>query len=280
MSAPYEGGRLRGQSGVGTAPATMWEWFRHIAVVGLAGGSAGLLVGGIGGRIFMRIAGALAPPVAQGAGTEAGFAVGEITLDGTLGFVIFTGIFSGLVGAVLYAVFRPWLAWAGRWRGVAFGVLAFAVGSATSDFLNPDNVDFAILGNGGLLVALIVALFIAFGLVIDWAGTALDRRLPVAASPLVRYLYVQISVFGALIALGLVPMLLFTRNGCDCEPPYIASVFVAIAAGATVTWWIGGLRGAGTGAALTARALGYLGVAGAAAFGLLRAVSDSIDLMG
>ena len=95
----------------------------------------------------MRVSGALAPDFAQGVSTEAGNRVGEITLGGTLVLVFIIGIAAGITGAVLYAVFRPWLAWAGRFRGVAFGVVLFAAGSATSDVLNPDNPDFFIVGN-------------------------------------------------------------------------------------------------------------------------------------
>ena len=53
--------------------------FRHITIGGLSGLTAGVLVGGIGGRLFMRIAGAAAGERAAGAQTEAGFTVGEIT---------------------------------------------------------------------------------------------------------------------------------------------------------------------------------------------------------
>ena len=101
---------------------------RHIATVGISGIVTGLMVGGLGGRLFMRIAGATAPESAQGARTEAGFRVGEVTAAGTIELVVFVGIFVGIVGAVLFGVFRPWLSWAGRYRGAAFGVVLFALG--------------------------------------------------------------------------------------------------------------------------------------------------------
>jgi hypothetical protein len=147
---------------------------RFLTVSGLAGLVAGIIVGGAGARLFMRIAGAAAGERARGATTEAGFTVGEITVGGTVELVVFVGIFAGIVGASLYVLFRPWLAWAGPWRGTAFGVVLFALGSATSDVLNPDNVDFAILGNEFLVVATAFALFIGFGALIDaafrWPG--------------------------------------------------------------------------------------------------------------
>ena len=47
----------------------------------LAGGIAGLLVGGLGSRIVMRISALAAPDRAQGSITEAGATVGRITAD-------------------------------------------------------------------------------------------------------------------------------------------------------------------------------------------------------
>ena len=41
---------------------------RHVALIGVAGVTAGLLVGGIGGRIFMRLSAMIAPERAAGAG--------------------------------------------------------------------------------------------------------------------------------------------------------------------------------------------------------------------
>ena len=147
---------------------------RHIAIGGIAGLVTGIVVGGGGGRLFMRIAGAAARDAAQGATTEAGFTVGEVTFGGTVALIVFVGVFVGVVGAALYLIFRPWLSWTGRWRGVAVGVVLFAAGSATSDVMNPDNFDFLILGNSLLLVALIASLFLAFGFMIDAVFGFLD----------------------------------------------------------------------------------------------------------
>ena len=151
---------------------------RHIAIGGIAGLVTGIVVGGGGGRLFMRIAGAAARDAAQGATTEAGFTVGEVTFGGTVALIVFVGVFVGVVGAALYLIFRPWLSWTGRWRGAAVGVVLFAAGSATSDVMNPDNFDFLILGNSLLLVALIASLFLAFGFMINGLFRFLDTRLP------------------------------------------------------------------------------------------------------
>ncbi len=229
----------------------------------------------------MRVSGALAPDFAQGVSTEAGNRVGEITLGGTLGLVLFIGIAAGITGAVLYAVFRPWLAWAGRFRGVAFGVVLFAVKSATSDVLNPDNPDFFTVGNKPLNVAMIVALFLGYGAMIDWSYRVLDRRLPPADKnhSSARLLYTVLTVFG-LVAGGFVMSVgLFNRDVCDCDPPILASSFVVVAAVGTLLWWATGIWSRLDRARTAALILGFVGLAGATLFGLIRALSDAVEVI-
>ncbi len=254
-------------------------WFglaRHISVAGLAGLVTGLLVGGVGGRLFMRIAGAAASDAAQGATTEAGFTVGQITLGGTLGLVVFVGVFVGIMGAVMYLVFRPWLAWTGRWRGVAFGMLLFSVGSATSDVLNPDNIDFLILGNEVLVVGTIFALFVGFGAFMEWMFGILNRRLPTTDGSS-RWAYAFLSVLGAGLAGLTAPFLLFSRQACDCNPPVIASAFVVVAALGTLLYWWQVIHPNRYSAIATTLGLG--GLTGAAVLGLIRAVSDALEVI-
>jgi hypothetical protein len=241
----------------------------------------GVLVGGLGGRLFMRVSGAIAPRFVQGASTEAGNRVGEITFDGTLGLVVFVGIIVGIVGAVLYVVMRPWLRWAGPLRGLVFGVVLFAVGSATSDVLNPDNQDFFILGNELLNVVMIMALFLGYGVVIEWMFARLAGRLPPndERADRARFFYVLITGFGLVVGVPLTAMLLFTREGCDCTPPVLASAFVAVAAAGTVASWASGIKPDRQRIARAAPMMGYTGLAGAALFGLMRGISDVLDVI-
>jgi len=266
---------------VEAAPPSAAELMRHVTAVGIAGLVTGFVVGGIGGRLFMRVAGAAAPESAQGALTEAGFTVGEITAGETIGLIVFIGGLVGVVGGVLYAVFRPWLAWTGAYRGVAFGVVLFAVASATSDVMNPDNIDFAVLGNGPLLVSMIALLFLLFGVVIDRLYRSVGPRLPAASPGLNRpkALYAVAAVFGLLIAVGVVPGLLFSTGQCDCEPPLLASASVVVAATGTLLWWAAGISPRLARAAGAARILGFVGLAGATIFGLIRAIGDAAEIL-
>lgn len=255
---------------------------RCITVAGLAGLITGVMVGGFGGRLFMRIAGAAAPDRVQGAGTEAGFTVGEVTAPGTIGLVVFIGIFVGVIGAAIFVASMPWLSWAGRWRGVLLGVVLFAAGSATSDVMNPDNFDFLILRNEVLLVGLIVVLFLAFGVVLDWAFRFLGRRIRKAGG---RWraadgVFIAIAAIGLMLTLAVVPAL-FTRSVCDCDPPLAASWSIIVMGVGTVLWWTSALvTRSGTRTRIAAGALGYIGLAGVLGFGLIRAVSDAVEIIG
>ena len=265
------------------APFGSWfGLFRHIAAGGFAGLIAGLLVGGVGGRVFMRIAGAASGTRGSGRITEAGFIVGEVTVIGTVFLVLFIGILTGIVGAVMYLAMRPWLGWAGRWRGVVFGVGLFALTSATSDLMNPDNRDFSILGNGPLLVAMIAALFVGFGVVTDEAFRWLDARLPgeEAGWRVAGSAYAVLAVLGviALLPVGF-GLLSGGEEVCGCDAPLLASWSFVVVIVSTAVMWIWTIVHLPSWVARTATITGYLGTAGVFAFGLLRAISDATDII-
>ena len=146
---------------------------RGFAAVFVAGGLAGLLVGGLGSRVAMRIAALTARDVAQGLTTEAGATVGRITLGGTVFLVLFAGVGSALVGTAFYLTTRAWLP-RRRWvRALAFGGLELAVFGTT--LLDPGNPDFTILGRPLLNVLLFGSLFVLHGVVLVMLGEPCGR---------------------------------------------------------------------------------------------------------
>ncbi len=151
------------------------ELIRHIGIVGILGASLGLIVGGIGGRVLMRIAAIVAPDNVTGAATENGNAIGDITADGTIELIIFVGILFGGVGAVAYVISERWLSWAGPLRPLAFGLLMLVIGAP--DVLDPANRDFLLVGNFELIVAMFVALFLLFGIPLPLLVSAVEERL-------------------------------------------------------------------------------------------------------
>jgi hypothetical protein len=239
----------------------------------MAGLAAGVLAGGVGARVMMRIAGAAGG--SQGFRTEAGFRIGEVSVIGSIFFVIFIGIFMGIVGSILYVVFRPWLEWAGPWRGLAFGVVLFAIGSASSDAMNPDNRDFFLLDRDVLNVGLIVALFLVFGVTMEMLHRRMDERVGQDGGE--SAIYVGMGVLGAAIGLPILASTMFTDGGCHCGPPIWAGVFTVVAGLGTLAWWMSGRDQRWR---RPAHLLGWTGLIGATAFGLVRAISDAAEIIG
>jgi hypothetical protein len=249
---------------------------RYIVLAGVTGVMTGLLVGGVGGRIFMRIAGASAS-FAQRRTTEAGFRVGEVTIGGTIALIVFVGLFVGVIGVTQYVIFRPWLAWAKKWRGLVFGVVLFAVGSATSDVMNPDNPDFVILKNEVLVVSMIVALFLAFGVMLDWLFSRFDKRVP-QVDRSARVPVAVLAVLGTLVAMATIPI--YLGGGCDCAAPLIPTVAMGAAVIGTLIFFADAVvAGDRPVVRITAALFGYLGAAGVLVFGLIRAISDAAEII-
>jgi len=212
----------------------------HIAAVGVLALVTGVVVGGAGGRLFMRVAALIAPDHAQGLRTDAGFIVGEIGI-GTVFFVIFIGLAAGLVGAVLYLVTEPWIGWAGRWRGPVFAAVLLVVAARPSDALGTDNRDFVILGEPLPLVLMVVALFLAFGVMLVALVDAADRRraghgTSVLPAALLVGMGGPIAVFATIT-------LFVSEDACGCEVPTATTWLVLAVGGLSGLWWFGRLLG-------------------------------------
>ncbi|MGQ0805549.1 MAG: hypothetical protein ACT4PI_17035 [Actinomycetota bacterium] len=189
------------------------RYLRGIAIATVGGVVAGPLVLGLGGRLAMRITAATSDDLVQGTLTEAEETVGEITLGGTLGLVIFVGLFGGFIGGLLYMGIRRWLR-GPAWRaGLVVGVLGLAlVGRGAA--LEPDSIDFEILSPRWLAVLLFVVLAPLFGIVLAVLIERLDRSYPTLAArpgaiaahaPLLLFLlappFVLLVALGALVAM-------------------------------------------------------------------------------
>jgi hypothetical protein len=165
----------------------------------LAGLIAGVLVGGVGSRIAMRIAGAMSDPALVGiARTNNDNIVGDITFGGTFALIVFGGLLPGLAGGAIYLLARPWLAPFGRWGGVAFGLALLA--SFGASVIEPFNIDFRKFGAPALNVAMFALLFPLFGAIVAVASTRIERAID--DGPTVSGWYVAVVV-AALLLLAL-----------------------------------------------------------------------------
>jgi hypothetical protein len=262
-----------------SAPAAIgFAWLvRHIAVVGVAGLITGLVVAGGGSRLLMRVAAIAGHDDAAGRLTDSGFRVGETTLGGTLGFVLFIGLFAGGIGTILYLMSEPWLVWAGKWRGVVFGGFLLAVSSATSDALDPDNFDFELLGNKSFIVTMFVVLFLAYGGLLAWLSERLEDRArspdPERPMPSVTG-YLILTAVGAILFVPTTFLLFLSAESCGCDPPRAVPLFLFGMAVATVLLWV--TRYTNRLSSWT-RGIKFVGIGmflGAAVTGAVRAIGD------
>ena len=170
---------------------TMGHWRRRGLAFGI-GASVGLLIGGVGGRLAMRVI-ADADPSTFGLGTASGATIGTVTVGGTLNIVVQTGILGGGLFGLTYLWVRRYLP---RWRALAYGIALAIV--ATGINVGGNLHDFEILPRA-LSVLLFAALFFAYGAV---TGMLIDRAVPRTgerASPATRLALLSVLVAGALL---------------------------------------------------------------------------------
>jgi hypothetical protein len=172
--SPEESGAPDGVPSVGHV-LRMYLWFLTVGTI--AGLGAGIVAAGAGGRLAMRLLAVTAGSGAQGQLTEAEEVVGRITADGTLGFVIFVGLFAGLFSALLYLLVRRWLP-SGRAGGLVFGALLLVLASTRVDPLRGDNPDFDLVGPGWVSVAVFAALTLLHGMVVAALAGRVSRAVP------------------------------------------------------------------------------------------------------
>jgi hypothetical protein len=181
-----------------------YGWWVSLFLV--AGTASSLLVVGAGGRLAMRVL-ALTSPEATGRLTEAQATVGEITLEGTLGFLVFGALPFAFASTALYLLVAPWLP-RGRLAGPTFGLAVFVMVSPFVDPLRSDNVDFDIVGPGWLAVLVFAALAVVQGAFLAAFAGRLSRSLPLMTrrnwpdTVLPLLLGVVLFPLGAILAIG------------------------------------------------------------------------------
>ena len=212
------------------------EVLRDIARGGISGAIVGIVVGGLGGRVVMRVA-AILHPDAVGALTENGNRIGDITMGGTLFLVLF-GLISCAIAGVLWVIVSPWIPGHTGVRALLTAGIAIATG--TPELIIGRNPDFVILDHDPRVVALLVALVGLIGLSIALLDSWLDRRLPHAVTgrkgPAV--FYATVTLMGAVLVLPFVLLVFLTSD--EYQLPLRAGYALLVVGLCTATWW--GLR--------------------------------------
>ena len=194
------------------------DGLRTIAAVVGAGMVAGVLVAGLGGRLYMRMMGAVSGDAAQGELTEAEEIVGEVTFGGSVGFVIFVGLVIPAIAAFGYLAFRHFLPGPVLVGGLMFGVILLGT-FGIDDPMSSENVDFEILEPLWLAILGIVVLALLFGLTFGALASRWDTSLrPLTAG------WRAVPGHGALVIAVLPPFVMVTA---------VYVLFRTIAAGRT-----------------------------------------------
>ena len=214
-----------------TVPSPQHEVLREITRGGLAGLIVGVVLAGVGGRLVMRLA-ALLVPSADGAFTENGNRIGDITLGGSLGIIVFIGLFFGAVAGSLWVIIRRWLPSSRTARLVVTIPIAVALG--TPGLIEARNRDFDILQHDPLVVASLVVLVALFGPALVLVDAWLDRRLPQPTPDDGKVIngFGTVAFIGLLLTMFLVvPMFL----GSSLRPAGLALLVVGVVT--MIAWW-------------------------------------------
>ncbi len=152
---------------------------RALGVAVVAGMAVGLVVGGIGGRIAMRVSGYLYEREHPGTPTlteSSGQLVGNITLSGTLQLIAEMALFTGISAGFVYLLFQPWLPGRGWRKGLVVGTFfLLALGSVQ---ISSGNVDFRRLGSPLVNVLMFGTLVFVFGFLLAPLNEWMNRRVP------------------------------------------------------------------------------------------------------
>ena len=146
---------------------------RHLSAAIVGGFLAGVLVGGVGGRIAMLILRLTSTPAVRGLESDDGFVIGQISAA-TVFLLMVTAVL-GAAGGLVYLAVRRWIP--SRWRAAVAAVVVGAIGGAL--VVDPVGLDFTVLGPLPLAVAMFVALPAAYGALMSvWVERRLGAEHP------------------------------------------------------------------------------------------------------
>ncbi|GIH04050.1 hypothetical protein Rhe02_21170 [Rhizocola hellebori] len=142
------------------------EWARRLAVAALAGGIAGLVAGGVGGRLFMLVLARLNPG-ATGVPSDDGFTMGRLTFAGTLNLLVVATVL-GVIGGLVWVAIRGLRFGPLWWRRVSMPIGATLVIGAM--MVHSDGVDFTLLDPPLLAVGLSLSVPLLASTLVTWLG--------------------------------------------------------------------------------------------------------------
>lgn len=128
-----------------------------------AGGLAGVLIGGVGGRLGMLLLRVTSEDYIRGLESDDGFIMGRFTTGGTLSLLMVTAVLGSIAGMIVVAG-RPFLP--RRYMYAGWPLAAGAIVGAT--IIHGDGVDFSLLEPKALAVTMFVAIPAAGAFLMTW----------------------------------------------------------------------------------------------------------------
>lgn len=197
---------------------------RTIAVMVDTTWIVGILVAGLGGRLFMRIIAATSSDTLRGVRTDADEPIGRVSTGGTIALIVFGGILATIAVAIAHRLLRRWLPARGWQAGVVTAVLGLGLLGEGIGLLTPTSKDFRILSPLVLAVGMVVALTLAVGASYGAIYEGLDRRIPELGRGRGRGSLAYLPILGIAIL-----------------PPILVAMVSVVALGAVaptiINWW-------------------------------------------
>ena len=131
---------------------TFTHILRRAWLAGAAGGWAGFLIGGIGGRLAMFILRLTSDDFVRGVESDDGFTIGEFSLQTAFLLIVTAAV--GSIAGIVYMATRPALP--ARWRRAMWTTVCGAAGGAV--IIHGDGVDFTVLEPRALAIAMFIAI--------------------------------------------------------------------------------------------------------------------------
>jgi hypothetical protein len=136
-----------------------------------AGFLAGVLIGGVGGRLAMLLLRVTSDPALRGVSTDDGFTIGRISTQSLFLLGVTAGL--GMAGGLFYLLVRRWIP--AMWR-IPIMCVFFALVGGAGIVGTPSEVDFTRLSPLPLAVGLFVAIPAVYGAAMPWLTERLLRE--------------------------------------------------------------------------------------------------------
>jgi hypothetical protein len=244
-------------------PTQLAAIVREIAAAGVAATAAGIIAGGVGGRLAMRVS-ALVNPTMAGVRSENGNRIGDVTVDGTIALVLFGGLLTGAVVAWSWVAVRTWLPQRPSIRYAA-GATA-ALGLTGFLVVHAGSIDFFLLEPGWLHILMFCGLVAGAGALTVSLDQRLVARWPASGGfTVLAAAVVAQGVFFSFAGVGA----FFTGDLCNCEnPPTATGLLLLATAVITAATWVSRLKGRAT--PLPLQVIGTAAAIGAITTGLIQ----------